>query len=155
MKEEKKREKKIQYNEKKNKEWCWATNGARLHSLTNVADFSRHFTAGKFQKTPFFNRETKCLGLNIESLETVNEWCSACTRILFFSNFLETLKDPPFRDQLTEGFHKETTFFESISLLNVNLMDLVLMDDQIRERLFANRIYLNVMYVSRLLNRQS
>ena len=90
MKEEKKEKRKYNIMKKKNKEWCWATNGARLHSLTNVADFSRHFTAGKFQKTPFFNRETKCLGLNIESLETVNEWCSAC---LDFSNFFLELTD--------------------------------------------------------------
>ena len=38
------------------------------------------------------------------------EWCGACTRCMVFSNFL--MKRPPFRHQLFECFHEETTFFQ-------------------------------------------
>ena len=49
-----------------------------------------------------------------------NDWCDACIRCLFYlsRNFTTKIsKDHPFRDQLSECFHMETTFFfTSVSL---------------------------------------
>ena len=78
--------------------------------------FSKIFFGKISKEPPLHNLKTEC---PLNWIETSTEWCSACTRYLFFFlrifstfSFEKISKDPPFGDQLTDCFHMETTFFQ-------------------------------------------
>ena len=79
----------LKFIEEKNNKWSEATNSAmrqRICACTRCLVFlflSRFYTGQISKELPFCNDKTECFLLGSQ---TVNEWCGACTRCLFFES---------------------------------------------------------------------